>query len=90
VYGPPLLLQGSPLEVGTALVTGMAGVTALAAAMVGFGRRPLKLWERAILASAAVALIFPGLYTDAYGMIVLVALMWRGPRGAATAEGVLT
>jgi len=78
VYGPPLLLIGSPLEVGLAVMTGMAGVTALAAASIGYGRRDFKLWERGLLLTAAVTLIFPGLLTDGYGLLVLIAMMARG------------
>src|SRR5690606_31574108 len=59
VYGPPLLMNGSPLEVAVAAVTGTGGVCALAAALVGYGRRPLPWWERVLLAIAAIALIFP-------------------------------
>ena len=42
VYGPPLLLVGSAAEITLALVTGMAGVTALAASAMGYGRRRLE------------------------------------------------
>jgi TRAP transporter 4TM/12TM fusion protein len=80
VYGPPLLLVGTPLEIGIAFVTGMAGVTALAASAIGYGRRPFKIWERLLLATAAVALIFPGLATDGYGLVVLTAMMMRAER----------
>jgi TRAP transporter 4TM/12TM fusion protein len=89
VYGPPLLLVGSPLEIAFAFATGIAGVTALAAAVIGYGRRPLRLWERALLLSAAVTLIFPGVITDGYGFIVLVALMWRGEGPGASIPGTI-
>lgn len=78
VYGPPLLLEGSPMEVLQAVATGSAGVTALAAATMGFARKPLGAIERAALTAGAVALIFPGLATDALGMVVLVAIVSRG------------
>jgi TRAP-type uncharacterized transport system fused permease subunit len=78
VYGPPLLLIGSPTEIALALVSALAGVTALAAAMMGYGRRDLKLWERGLLLIAAVALIFPGLVTDGLGLLLLVTVMARG------------
>ncbi len=81
VYGPPLLLDGAPLEIALALGTGLAGVTALAAATIGHARRPLAAAERTLLAAAAVALIFPGLATDAFGFGVLALAMRR--RGAA-------
>jgi TRAP transporter 4TM/12TM fusion protein len=78
VYGPPLLLIGSPFEIALAFVTAMAGVTALAAAGIGYGRRGFAIWERLLLLSAAVTLIFPGVVTDLYGAAVLIAMMARG------------
>ena len=77
VYGPPLLLHGSVPEVGLAVVTALAGVTALAAVVVGFLRRPLTPWERALLLGAALALIFPGVSTDVFGLTVLTAIALR-------------
>ena len=74
VYGPPLLLMGSPIEIALAVLTGSAGVTALAAATMGFARKPLGLLERAALTGSAVALIFPGLATDAVGVVVLLMI----------------
>ncbi len=76
VYGPPLLLVGSPAEIALALVTGMAGVTALAASGMGYARRPLAPWERAVLAAGALALVYPGVGTDLVGM----AALWVGFR----------
>jgi TRAP transporter 4TM/12TM fusion protein len=82
VYAPPLLLQGSVSEIGLVGGTAMAGVTALAAANIGFLRRALRWWERALLLSAAVALIFPGLVSDGYGLSMLLVIFFRsGSRG---------
>ncbi|MEQ9569072.1 MAG: TRAP transporter fused permease subunit, partial [Longimicrobiales bacterium] len=71
VYGPPLLLQGGVAEIALALTTATAGVTALAAAGMGWLRGPLSPWLRALLAAAALALIFPGLWTDGFGLAIL-------------------
>jgi len=71
VYGPGLLLVGSPVGIALGIVTGLAGVTALAAAVVGYLRKPLGAFERMLLAAAAVALIFPGLVTGGLGLVVL-------------------
>lgn len=73
VYGPGLLLVGSPGTIGLAILTGLAGVVALAAAVVGWLRGPLGALDRGLLAAAAVALVFPGLLTGGAG---LVALLW--------------
>jgi len=81
VYGPPLLLDGSVAQIAVAVGTGLAGVTALAAAAMGYARRPLGPAERLLLGAAAVALIFPGLYTDGFGLGALALIFLRG--GAA-------
>ena len=51
VYGPPLLLMGSPGEIVLVVGTGVAGVTALAASTMGYLRGDLALWERVLLGS---------------------------------------
>ena len=71
VYGPPLLLDGTVAEIALALVSGIAGVTALAAGGVGYGRRLLAPWERVVLGFAAVALVLPGLGSDLMGLVAL-------------------
>jgi TRAP transporter 4TM/12TM fusion protein len=79
VYGPGLLLIGSPLEVALAVLTGLAGVLALAASVVGWLRGPLGVVDRVLLAGAAIALVFPGVWTGGAG---LAALLWAGRRAA--------
>jgi TRAP-type uncharacterized transport system fused permease subunit len=77
VYGPALLLMGSPGEILLVTVTGVAGVTALAASTMGYLRGNLVLWERILLGAGAIALIFPNLVTDAFGLIVLLFIFFR-------------
>ncbi len=83
VYGPGLLLIGSAATIAVAILTGLAGVVALAAAVVGWLRGPLGPVDRALLAAAAVALVFPGIWTGGAG---LVALLWAARRGDTRAE----
>ena len=73
----PLLMQGSPLEITQALITGIAGVTALAAAGIGFTRRPVVAWERILLALAAGTLMLPGWETDIAGATILSLILLR-------------
>jgi len=73
VFGPALLMIGTPWAIGATLVTAIFGVTALAAAMTGFALTRLGAWRRVTLATAAVVLIKPGLSSDAAGA-VLIAL----------------
>jgi TRAP transporter 4TM/12TM fusion protein len=77
VYGPALLLMGSVGEILLVVATGMGGVTALAASTMGYLRRDLAVWERVLLGSGAVALIFPNLVTDAFGLLVLLFIFFR-------------
>ena len=77
VYVPELLLEGTWRGIALAFATASAGVTALAAAGVGFGRRSLTPLERVILDAAACALMLPGLATDGFGMLALVVIVSR-------------
>ncbi|MEJ2203115.1 MAG: TRAP transporter fused permease subunit [Gemmatimonadota bacterium] len=83
VYGPSLLLVGSVPAIALACITGMAGVTALAASAMGYARRTLRPWERAVLGAGALALIFPGVWTDLAGMMALVVGFRAGEGGSA-------
>lgn len=74
VYSPALLLQGPWWEVTWATITASVGVIALAAGSMGYFVRPATLPERAALIAAALLLIKPGLYTDAAGVVLLVAV----------------
>lgn len=72
VYGPSLLFIGSPFDVVLSGASACLGVIALAASMMGWLIKELKMWERIILLPAAFLLIKPGLYTDAIGLILLL------------------
>ncbi len=82
VYGPPLLLQASAPSVIGAAATATVGVIALAGATVGYVRRPLTLWQRALLFLAAIALVRPGLLTDAVGFGIVAITLFSQSRGA--------
>jgi TRAP transporter 4TM/12TM fusion protein len=78
IYGPPLLLEGPVSEIALVTITALAGVTALAAAAMGFARRSLVGWERLVLGAGALCLVFPGLLTDAAGILALGLVFVRG------------
>lgn len=78
VYGPPLLMEGSVMEIAGALMSATLGVTALAAAGMGYLQRDLRFWERAVLALAAAVLIHPGLVTDVVGLSLMALIYFRG------------
>ncbi len=75
VYDPALLLAASPTAVVISAVTGMLGLTALAASLVGFGSRLLTRWERLALGIGAMGLLTPFLAADVVGAVVVVYLL---------------
>ena len=77
IYGPPILLDGSVAEIAWVTLTATAGVTALASAAMGFGRRELVAWERLVLGAGALCLVFPGLATDGAGFLALAVVFLR-------------
>ncbi len=72
VYGPELLLIGSPFAIVLATVSAVAGVTAIAAAVVGYARGPLPVWLRVTAGLAGAALLMPGAASDAGGLAALL------------------
>jgi TRAP transporter 4TM/12TM fusion protein len=94
VYGPALLLIGSPQEILLAVLTAAAGVTCLAAGLFGYFLLPVSTWERALLLGAALILIKQGPATDAGGAalagIVLVRQLvaLRSARRTARMRGI--
>ncbi len=55
-------------------ITMVMGITALGACVIGYLRAPLGTWQRLILGIAASTLLYPGLYTDLFGFIVLTSI----------------
>jgi TRAP transporter 4TM/12TM fusion protein len=77
VYGPELLLVGSPVGIGVAFVTAVLGVIGLASGSMGYARRPLAHWERALAVVAALLLVLPDVATDGAGLIALGVVFFR-------------
>jgi TRAP transporter 4TM/12TM fusion protein len=77
VYGPELLMAGEPIRILLATATAMIGVTALAAAAVGYARRRLAAWERGLALAAALMLVYPHLITDGAGLLAVTVVFWR-------------
>jgi TRAP transporter 4TM/12TM fusion protein len=77
VYGTSLLFIGTWFDIISSSVSASFGVIALAAGMMGFFVKELKMWERGVLVAAALLLIKPGLYTDAAGYVILLIIYLR-------------
>ncbi len=70
VYGPELLMIGSPWEILAAFITAGAGVVLLALAVEGYWKTVISWWARLLLAGAGVSLIAPWIY----GILIGAAL----------------
>ena len=77
VYGTSLLFIGTWFDIITSFISASFGVIALAAGMMGFFVKKMKMWERGVLLAAALLLIKPGLYTDIAGYILLLIIYLR-------------
>jgi TRAP-type uncharacterized transport system fused permease subunit len=72
VYGPAMVLEGTPLEITLVIITGLLGTLALAAAVQGWFLKRAGWGERALLLVAALTLIKPGWWTDLIGLGLLI------------------
>ncbi len=75
VFGPSLLMIGTPGEIALSVVTALIGVTSLAAALHGYLLVPAAWWQRGALLAAALALMAPGLLADAIGLALLAPVL---------------
>jgi TRAP-type uncharacterized transport system fused permease subunit len=75
VYGPSLLMIGSPGTIITTVIASSIGVVALSAGLMGWFLKEATYLERAILVAGALLLIKPGLYTDAIGLVLLIIVI---------------
>ncbi len=82
VYGPSLLLIGSPTSIITTIISASIGVILLSAGLMGWLLKEATLLERAMLVAGAICLIKPGLWTDLVGLglltaVILLQKFWR-------------
>ena len=82
IYGPAILMVGSPVNIIMATISGMIGVFALGIGLQGYFLQTVALWQRVILFAAAVLLVKPGLTTDTIGfsLVSLVLITHIVPR----------
>jgi TRAP-type uncharacterized transport system fused permease subunit len=77
VLSPGFLMIGTVPEILLAAVRGIAGVMTLGVVIAGHLRAPLKGWERALLLTTAVLLIYPSWVADVAGMAALGVVLLR-------------
>ncbi len=73
VHSPPLIMDGPWPNVLLAVVTAVAGVVLLTAALTGYLLAPCTLLERGLFLVAALVLIKPGWMTDLLGLGLALA-----------------
>ncbi|WP_101297245.1 TRAP transporter permease [Halegenticoccus soli] len=87
VFGPELLLIGSPTDIAVGVGTALIGVVALSGGTQGYLYAPTHVVERFILVAGAVVLIAPGVTTDLIGLGLIAVVFLRqyvtGKRGIA-------
>lgn len=72
VYNEALLGQAEPARLILALVSGLIGTTALAAAIEGYALDQLNIVRRLIAAAGAILMVFPGWMTDIGGLVSIL------------------
>jgi TRAP-type uncharacterized transport system fused permease subunit len=81
VAAPSLLLDGSPLEVGWATATALAGVFLACVGVVGYLFRPIAWPHRLVAVLAGLLMLIPAdafegaIYTDLAGIALAVAFV---------------
>jgi TRAP transporter 4TM/12TM fusion protein len=87
VYSPRLIMQGEWDEIIIATVTAFIGAASLAGGLEGYFRVRMNLFERALMCTAGLLLIFQGLATDLAGAAAIAGsfvLQSLRTRGAVT------
>ncbi|TDL35289.1 TRAP transporter permease [Jeotgalibacillus sp. S-D1] len=76
VLSPQLLLiDTNALEIGISVITALAGMTAIGAAVIGYWYRRVHPIERLLAAAAGLMLIYPEGLTDILGAVLFIALL---------------
>ena len=83
IYQPALIGQGDLAETVVALVAGLVGVIALSAALQGWLLTRVSLLTRGVLAIAGLSLLWPGLPSDALGLLLLAIVVLGQVRNRA-------
>jgi len=75
VYHPVLFLKGTLIDVSTSVISASIGVIALCIALYRYAFTELRFWETGAVFSSGLLLIWPGLYTDAVGYLLLMVVL---------------
>ncbi|MGD7045317.1 TRAP transporter permease [Jeotgalibacillus proteolyticus] len=76
VLSPQLLLiDTNAVEISISVITALAGMTAIGAAVIGYWYRPVHPVERLLAAAAGLMLVYPEGITDILGAVLFIALL---------------
>ena len=92
VYGPQLIMDGSPFSVAYAAGTALIGILALGVSLQGIiGPNVLGWPSRLCTAVAAILLVMPGASTDGLALVMIffvaMAIVWRKPQQLSSGSG---
>lgn len=94
VFQPALLFQGTAQAIVLAMITALVGVVGLSSGLSRYAFiRSLPVWECVLLVVGGLMLIFPGLLTDATGIVLLLTTGIRtvvALRSGASRQRMLT
>jgi TRAP transporter 4TM/12TM fusion protein len=74
IFSPELLLIGKPVDTVIAVLTALLGIYSMSVALQGFWGMKLSIWLRAVILPLSLLLIYPGVYTDAIAVVLLVLI----------------
>ena len=86
VFGPALMLEGPPRNIGLAIISGAIGVFAIASAVVGYAHRPMSAVLRCVTAVAGLALLHEWWVSDIAGLAILVLVLFTKPTSRPNTE----
>lgn len=74
-FGPALLMEGTVIEILTALFIGLISVYCIATAVVGYFLQPLGAFGRLAMAIAGLLLLYQSPITNAVGLLLLAGMV---------------
>ena len=75
VFSPVLLLEGPPLRIMLAALTGVIGASLLSIGTIGYVFRSLNVFRRAGIIVTSLMLIYPEWLTDLLGLVLALLLL---------------
>lgn len=73
-FGPGLLMKGGWGSIAIAVASGFIGVFCIATSVVGYLRKHMNIWQRALMFAAGLTLMHQGWLTNIIGLIILISI----------------